>query len=218
MELLQTVFHRIRSVIHNPEKLWHPLKQFAFYLVRRWQYGKINVNVVIKDSRMIKNRDHIYFEGSAFIMPNCRIEPVLSYENSSYNPSVIIGNNVSINQSLHLTCANHITIGNHTNIAAFVTITDISHPYEDITIPIKNATLKIGEVTIGEGCEIYNGAVILPNVHIGNHCVIGANSIVSCDIPDFSVAVGAPARIVKRYSIEKESWLRVDKNGNFISE
>lgn len=138
-----------------------------------------------------------------------RLEAITNYNSSQYTPAIHIGDGVTIQQNLHLTCANRIVIGSNTAIAANVTITDIDHPYADVTIPIEHQDLAVKEVVIGEDCKIYNNAVILPGVHIGKHCVVGANSVVVRDIPDFSVVAGAPARIVKRYDPTDKMWIAV---------
>ncbi len=122
-----------------------------------------------------------------------------------------IGDQVSIEQNLHLTCANRITIGANTAIAANVTITDIHHPYSDVNLPIERQDIEVGEVVIGEDCKIYNNVVILPGVHIGKHVTIGANSLVSHDIPDYTVAVGNPASVVKQYDFEINKWIKIEK-------
>ncbi|MBN1462951.1 MAG: acyltransferase [Paludibacteraceae bacterium] len=140
---------------------------------------------------------------------NARIEAVLKYNNRRFNPLIVIGNDVSIQQNLHLTCANKISVGDNTAIAANVTITDIHHPYEDLTIPIEKQDILVKEVYIGEDCKIYNNVVILPGSKIGKHVTIGANAVVTKDIPDYSVAVGIPARVIKRYNHQKNEWERV---------
>lgn len=156
--------------------------------------------------------------GRAYILNNARIEGVKKYNNVYFNPEIVIGDGVSIQQNLHLTCANKIVIGKNTAIAANVTITDIHHPYTDINVPIERQNIEVKEVIIGEECKIYNGAVILPGAHIGNHVSIGANSVVNKDIPDFCVVAGAPARIIKRYNPEANEWQKTDKQGNFLEQ
>jgi acetyltransferase-like isoleucine patch superfamily enzyme len=64
-------------------------------------------------------------------------------------------------------------------------------------------------VEIGEGSFIGFGTVVLPNVRIGRYVVIGANSVVDHDIPDYSVAAGVPAVVLKRYDFTKEAWVKV---------
>ena len=66
-------------------------------------------------------------------------------------------------------------------------------------------------MSIGDGSYIGINAVIVGNVKIGKHCVIGANSIVTRDIPDYCVAVGSPAKIIKKY--EKNGWSRFKEPG-----
>ncbi|MBU1076079.1 MAG: acyltransferase [Spirochaetes bacterium] len=153
----------------------------------------------------------VSLKNNVMIMRDCRIEGVSYYEGKRYTPNIIFMENVSIQQDLHLTCANEVIIGKNTAIAANVTITDINHPYEDISRPIERQVLEVKKVIIGEDSKIYNNAVILPGVRIGKHCVIGANSIVAGNIPDFSVAAGAPARVIRKYDPVKKKWLIVKK-------
>jgi acetyltransferase-like isoleucine patch superfamily enzyme len=160
----------------------------------------------------VEIRDHV------FIQANARIEGVINYENVKFNPQIVFDDYCTIQQNLHLTCAKSIYIGKNTAIAANVTITDINHPYEDIDVPIEKQLITVKPVYISENCKIYNNVVVLPGTYMGKHCTIGANSVVSGNIPDFSVLVGAPAKIVKRYCFKKKEWLKTDKQGNFIKE
>lgn len=79
-------------------------------------------------------------------------------------------------------------------------ITDCDHESRDINVPvIDQGIVQRGQmVSIGEGSYIGINAVIVGNVKIGKHCVIGANSVVTKDVPDYCVAVGSPARVIKK--------------------
>lgn len=147
---------------------------------------------------------------------NARLEGISRYNNVSFTPCIVLSDGVSIQQNLHLTCANSVVIGKNTAIAANVTITDIHHPYTDISIPIERQDIEVGFVQIGENCKIYNNAVILPNVTIGKHVTVGANSVVNRSLPDYCVAVGIPARIVKRYDFETKAWRKTNPQGEFV--
>ena len=87
-------------------------------------------------------------------------------------------------------------------------ITDCDHEYRNVDIPIidQGIVQRGQKVSIGEGSYIGINTVIVGNVKIGKHCVIGANSIVNKDIPDFCVAVGCPAKIIKSYN--ENGWCR----------
>lgn len=152
-----------------------------------------------------------------FIRHFGRIEAVTNYAGKSFLPVIEIQDGVSIEQNLHLTCAGKITIGKNTAIAANVTISDINHSYDDIDIAPDKQSIEVTEVIIGEDCKIYNNVVILPGTILGKHCVVGANAVVSGKIyMDYSIIVGAPARVIKRYAIEQQKWLSTDEKGNFI--
>ena len=95
-------------------------------------------------------------------------------------------------------------------------ISDNLHGFSDITIPIlEQPIIQNGEVEIGDGTWIGENVCIL-GVKIGKNCVVGANSVVTKNIPDYCVAVGAPAYIIKRYCFDSKEWKKTDKVGNFI--
>ena len=64
-------------------------------------------------------------------------------------------------------------------------------------------------ITVGDNCWIGEKTTILPGVNIGKGCVIGAMSVVTKDIPDYSIAAGNPARVIKRYDFEAHEWKKV---------
>lgn len=143
---------------------------------------------------------------NVFIRNNGRIEGVSKYNDKRFSPLIVLEDGVHIEQNCHITCAASIVIGKNTAIASNVTITDIHHPYDDIDIPIEKQDIVTHDVSIGADCKIYNNAVILPGVHIGKHVTIGANSVVTHDLPDYCVAVGAPAKVVRKYNPSTHLW------------
>jgi acetyltransferase-like isoleucine patch superfamily enzyme len=154
---------------------------------------------------------------NVYIKKGARIEGVSQFLNNNFNPSINIEDDVSIEQNLHLTCANKIQIGKNTAIASNVTITDINHPYTDINLAPERQPIEVTFVKIGEDCKIYNNVVILPSSIIGKHTIIGANSVVmGKTYPDFCVLVGAPAKIIKRYNFDTKNWQKTNADGEFI--
>lgn len=168
-------------------------------------YAGLNSKVIIRKPLLMTSR-FIHFGYDIGIQKNCRIEGISLYEGIVYNPRIILNDGVSIQQNLHLTCAECIEIGQYTAIGANVTITDIDHPYDDIHLPIEFQQLRVLPVKIGEDCKIYNNAVILSGTQIGKHCVVGANSVVKGKFPDYCVIAGIPARIIKRYNPVLGIW------------
>ena len=115
------------------------------------------------------------------------------------SPVVSIGDRCLIGRGSGIVGHFSIEIGNDVWTGHHVYITDQNHGYEDVTQPISRQTQPERPVVIGDGSWIGHGSVVLPGVRIGRHVVVGANSVVTADIPDFSVAVGAPARVIKRH-------------------
>ncbi len=126
--------------------------------------------------------------------------------------TIKIGDNTSFEKRCSITAANKIHIGENVLFAPNVFITDHNHNYEDITQPIKlQGWTNDGYVIIGKNCWIGTGVVIngSKGITIGNGSVIGQNAVVTKDIPPFSVAVGNPAKIIKRYNPLTKIWERI---------
>ena len=110
-----------------------------------------------------------------------------------------IGKGSEIGERCRISIANSLVIGEKVLLSPNVYITDCDHEYRNIDIPLidQGIVQKGQKVSIGEGSYIGINAVIVGNVKIGKHCVIGANSVVTKDVPDFCVTVGCPAKVIK---------------------
>lgn len=189
------------------------VERIVCYLQHKHRYIKYHYSDTIKKPLHITPQ-FIELGTDVSIWYNARIEGVKRYNDIEYSPRIIIRDRVSIQQNIHLTCANYIEIGENTAIAANVTITDIHHPYDNIDIPIERQNLVVKSVVIGSDCKIYNNAVILPGTIIGHHVTIGANSVVRGVIPDYSVIAGIPARIIKSFDFNTGQWLSTKVNSS----
>lgn len=132
---------------------------------------------------------------------NLRIQAFDKRLNQVFSPRIIIGNNVNINYDCHIGCINNITIGNDVLIASRVYITDHFHGNINISdldlSPYHRDIVSKGPVIIEDNVWIGEGVVILPDVKIGKNSIIGANSVVTKDIPPNCVVGGIPAKIIK---------------------
>lgn len=110
----------------------------------------------------------------------------------------------------HIWATKSIKIEKYVLTANHVYISDNLHGYEIIEEPIvKQPVIQLDEVIIGEGSWIGENVCII-GASIGKHCTIGANAVVTKDIPDYCVAVGVPAKVIKRYNFEKQLWEMVN--------
>ncbi len=115
------------------------------------------------------------------------------------NPSgsVTIGNRVYIGKGCFI-CSNiGIIIGDNTMLAEYVSIIDADHGINKNSVPIRDQDLKSAPIRIGNDVWIGRGCAVLEGISIGNGAVIGANSVVTRDIPPFAIACGTPARVKK---------------------
>lgn len=196
--------------------IWLKFTLLIFYIPNRLRFKEWHLCSRIVSPLRIVGAKNITIEDNVFIYKNARLEAVTSYAGISYSPKLIIHEGVTIQQNVHITCAERVEIGKNTAIVANVTITDIIHPYTAEDIHLIDQPLIVKSVKIGGYCGIYNNVVINAGVKIGNHVIIGANSVVTHDIPDYCVAAGLPARIVKRFNFETKQWEKTDKYGNFL--
>jgi len=151
---------------------------------------------------MISGKSHIYIGEHTIIKEYARIEAIRNYDGTVYRPLLVFGDRVNIEQGVHITCSESLKIGENTTISSYVYISDTSH---DCTVPngsILDHGLITKPVIIGKGVFIGTGVKILPGVSIGNYSIIGANAVVTHNIPDYSIAVGIPARVIKKFNLE----------------
>ena len=130
-------------------------------------------------------------------IPNCR-------------PRISIGNNCYICYYFTILNASNVTIGDDVLIASHVMISSENHGMDPETEKTYMAQpVESKPVSIGYGCWIGEKVCILPGVNIGKKCVIGAGSVVTKSIPDYSIAAGNPAKVIKKYNFETHNWEKV---------
>ena len=123
------------------------------------------------------------------------------------NAGIEIGRNVGINTGAIVFSHGRTTIGDDVLIGPGAVLSTSGHTFEDGTRPIRLQRIAVGDIAIGSGAWIGARAVVLPGVRVGEGAVIGAGAVVSHDIPDRSLAVGVPARVVRSWSEGESSGI-----------
>lgn len=144
------------------------------------------------------------------IMPGVRIE-------THKQGTIVFEEEVSIGQNFHITSAGSLVIGNNTTISGNVFVTNIDHEYSQIGVHILDQSMIVKETYIGPNCFLGFGVAIQAGTKLGRHCVVGASSVVRGTFPDYSVIVGIPARVVKRFNLETKVWEKTNADGSFIN-
>ena len=102
-----------------------------------------------------------------------------------------------------------VTIGNDVILAQNIVMSGLNHGYEDITIPIYKQPVTRKKITVGNEAWIGANAVVVAGVTIGKHAVVAAGSVVTKDVPPFSIVAGNPAKAIKQYNQDTCVWERV---------
>jgi len=156
----------------------------------------------------------IYLAGvrNVFIGKRVRIFPHIRME-AIGKGTITLGNNTAISQGFHVTAAGNLVIGEGTTIAGNVFVTDIDHEYRNIGTHVLDQPYITSPTSIGKNCLIGFGACIQAGTILGEQCIVGANSVVRGTYSPYSVIVGVPGRVIKRYNCEKKIWEKInDKN------
>lgn len=140
----------------------------------------------------------------------CRLEAMP--QSADKKIIISIGGDVEINDFVHIAGIDAISIGNNVLIASRVFISDHNHgSYTGLNQSnpssiVKQRPLSSNKVCIDDNVWIGEGCAILPGVHIGKNSIIGSNSVVTCDVPENSIAAGIPAKIIKSFNSSTNTW------------
>lgn len=127
-----------------------------------------------------------------------------------------IGDGSRIGRFNHIYATRRVVLGAKVLTANNVYISDNLHGYRDPgTAVLDQPVQQIGDVEIGDGSWLGHNVCVL-GAKIGRHCVVGANAVVTRDLPDFSIATGAPAVIIRRYDADSATWRKTSPDGAFL--
>ena len=170
---------------------------------------------IVNPERMFLGNDIRIGPGSLLIALTCYPTASMRYSESerpcqSFNPKITIGNRVTSTANLQIAALQEVIVEDDVMFASNVNITDGLHGYENADEPYKYQKMfKIAPVLIKRGSWIGQNVVILPGVTIGELVIVGANSVVTKSIPDRCIAVGAPAKVIKKWDGVTRKWVPI---------
>ncbi|OYT89681.1 MAG: acetyltransferase [Burkholderiales bacterium PBB6] len=184
-------------------------------LILRWRLGSLGRRSIIYKPLMISGSRRIHLGDHTSIREFARLE-TLDRPDLGFAGTIRIGNRVNIEQGVHIVAHCDIQIDDQVSVAPYCVILDVAHPADD-PVAIKIGAMLTNHPTkvhIGAGTLLGAHCTILPNVTIGKGCIIGANSVVNRDIPEYSIAAGAPARVISSFDLEARKWIREPKTNS----
>lgn len=159
----------------------------------------IDLPVRLVGEQRIALGSRVFIGGGAWLQ-------VLEHPEGSKGVAIRVGDNCGFAGGTVLSAVSSISIGDHVYFARGCYVADHSHAYSDVTRDVASQGLTdIRPVTIEDGVWLGENVVVLPGVHIGKGAVVGSNSVVNSNLPSYCVALGVPARIVRRFGPENES-------------
>lgn len=187
--------------------LWNKLSGFRRKLVNfpyNWSIGNLGENVHLGYGLRIEYPEYLSIGNHVYIndfvwFSILKFNRQLNFSDIELKPHITIGDGTYIGRFATISCMNNIKIGKKVMISDRVFIGDASHGYIDKDLAIIDQYMfSPGPIKIGDESWIGINVSILANVTIGKHCIIGANSVVTKDIPDYHIAAGIPAKIIRK--------------------
>lgn len=167
------------------------------YLVNPWVHQRHRSSTICRSARM----DVLPFRPFA-LGARSTVEDYAVVNNGV--GAVSIGHNVRV--GIGSVVIGPVQIGNHVIIAQHVVMSGLNHSYEAIDTPIHQQPVSTRPIIIGDDCWIGANVVITAGVRIGRHAVVGGGSVVTKDVPPYSVVVGNPARLIRQYDPASATW------------
>lgn len=155
----------------------------------------------------VRRRERFSFGKSFTTGRNCRVEV------ESPNGEICIGDNFQMNDYCHISALKSVTIGDNVLVASRVFISDLNHgnysgaiAQDSPEIPPADRPLYAMPIVIEDNVWLGEGVCVLAGARIGRGAIIGANAVVTGEIPAYSIALGAPARVKKKYNKLTGVW------------
>lgn len=199
------------------------LKKYGVLGYLRLTLSYIYTKLFFRNARLIRlpfdirNKRYIQIGNNFTTGFGCRIEAFP--QNKDKDPIIKIGNNVEINDYVHLAAIQSLRIGNNVLMASKIYISDCLHgnysgcaPHSNPNTPPNERLLSAKRVDIKDNVWLGEFVTVLPGVTIGYGTIVGANSVVSKSLPDYVIAVGSPAKPIKRFNFDSNKWEKIELN------
>ena len=179
-------------------RLWHRARDRAFATALRTSFLSYGHRTVVQPPVRLKGEDRIALGSDVFIGAGSWLQTIRQEHDDA--PLIEIGDRTSMSGSCVVSAAREIKIGKAVLFARNVYVSDHNHAYADTGIPVLDQGVDaVAPVSIGDGAWLAQNVVVCPGVSIGRGAVVAANSVVRTDVPDWSLAAGAPAVVRRQF-------------------
>lgn len=202
---------KLRSIFQIPRRLLRRIRRNRFYqMFPNVSRGSCVGTDGAGTGCTLEGGDRIVIGTNSLIGPGSELLVYEKHFDRPLDSKLVIGDHVRITARCRITCAGTVTIGDDALFAPDVFITDHNHGMDpEAPGGYSPQDISIRDVTVCEGVWLGQRVCILPGVTVGEHSIIGAGSIVSRNIAPYSIAVGAPARVIKQWDFDRKQWVPV---------
>lgn len=198
-------------------KLFHLFTNIEIFFLKS-KFKHFGKNVKIGFLPTISNPKYISFGDNVIIGNKATFFAIDSDLFTKRMPNLKIGSKIYIGHNVSIHCMNSVELEDNVVLSDNIYISDVSHGIKmDLENSIMNQQWESsGGVKVGKGTFLGHGVKVLPNVKIGNNCIVAAGSIVTKSCDSFLILAGSPAKTIKRYCFDSNKWKKTDDLGNFI--
>lgn len=173
-------------------------------------------NVMILPGAELTGSHRMAFGNDVFVGRDSQI--MIAHDRPQPGPMIVFGNGTSINRRALIAAVNEIVFGEYVLTAPGIYVADASHEFRNAGMPITMQGLQesTSRLEVASHSWIGINAALVGNIRIGKGSVIGSNAVVNRSIPDYCIAVGQPARVVRAYDARVKDWVRVEHEEHLV--
>ena len=185
------------------------LERFYHRFVFQRRFKKLGQGAFLSPFARYDNMERISIGAETYIARSTLLQAVVKYRGLDHDPHLVIGEHVYVGNGCTISCCQELVIEDRVVVGDNVYIADGRHGYEDVTMGVAQQPLVKGKIRIGNGAWIGYGAFIAHKLEIGEHAVVGANSVVTKSVPAYTAVAGSPAVPIKRYDLAAQQWVKM---------
>lgn len=191
-------------------KIYRKVINKIFTFIYSFSFKKLGHKSVLSVPFLVEGAKYISIDKKVYVRSNAWMSALSQENNKSDDVKLSIGESTYIGRNAHIVALKNIRIGKNVLIGDNVYIADNYHVFDRIDLPYKDQGIGFkSEVVVGDGSWVGENVCIISS-KIGKQCIVGANSLVIDDVPDYTMVVGSPARIIKKFNHHSNIWQRVD--------